>query len=196
MQGKNFVEYWFPTVFYTALDVVSEEENNKLIDAIHILKEKHESGNKYWNCDIYTTFNTYNIKDDETFSTLLSAIDLHVNNYIASVHSNDNLVCNSAWFNVGTVKQYQETHNHVGDGNKLSVIYYCSAPEGSATTIFKPPYEPTNPLTTQSLDSPLQKHVEFVAEERKLLIFPSYVSHLVPQGSNTKERISIATNYG
>ena len=191
------LKLYFPSIFYYASDIISEEANQKIIDATIRLKEQHKSGHKNWDCDIYTTFKTYDIKKDESFSPLISAINDQVKAYGISIKSKNQLRCAGAWFNIGGVKQYQETHTHIGGMNKLSVVYYCSTPEGSAPTIFKPFYEITNTLVSEIPENEyIHTDIRVTPEERKLIIFPSHIPHFVPQGTNTEQRITISANYG
>ena len=184
------VEEWFPTIFYYARDVVSNTENKKLIAEMLSLKETTPNGSAVLPCDVYTSYGTLNILELPAFKNLLSVFDNHINSYLLNIRAHEKLSCREAWFNITGPKQYQEEHIHIR--SKLSLVYYCCVPKGSAPTTFKSPYVDINPLYA---DFTNQIPTTYTAEVGKLVIFPSYVPHFVSQGTNMKDRITVSANY-
>tara|TARA_R110000868_G_scaffold119992_1_gene318320 strand:- start:81 stop:662 length:582 start_codon:yes stop_codon:yes gene_type:complete len=188
------IELWFPTAFYYARDIISPKENSRLVGKMLELRETVPDGSGNWNCDIYTSYESLNLRNVPEFKRLLCALDDHIEQYLARIHALEKLICKEAWFNIAGPKQYQEQHTH--SGRKLSLVYYCSVPDGAAPTVFKPIYADNNPIDVSAANNITQTTVSYKAEVGKLVIFPSYVPHLVPQGANTENRITISANYG
>ena len=183
----------FAEPIYQVMDVISEEENQKLIDECYRLQAITDSGHHSWDCDIYTTFATGDsLLFNPAFGGLIKAMGEHVSTFLDEVKSDYKLECGYTWFNIASAGQYQEQHSH--PGNWLSAVYYMRSPVGSSGTKFKSPYD--NHLGDIVGDnSPFNKMHTTEPVERSLIIFPSHLPHWVPLGRNLEDRITVASNW-
>ena len=195
-ENNNGIDLWFPTAIYYAREIISEKENDKIIEEVKKLQKQIESGGESWNCNVYTTFEKYNLHKNKTFEPLFSAIDKHVKIYAEAHGSDGTYECGNAWFNVNKSDSFQEYHTH--NNSIISAIYYIQAPEGSGSTVFKDP-KPTDMLPLKNImtdrNDLTYEATNYSAETGKLLLFRSFVPHLVQQGTNTIDRITLSANY-
>lgn len=186
---------WFPVSIYTEKNVLTQEEHQHLINHVDKIKKDIPSGGKDWFGSIYTSFETYDIRQDIEFNNLLHNINLHVQDYAKMHNSVYNYQCQQAWFNESVGNQFQEFHTHAS--NVISAVYYLRAPEGSGDIVFKDPKQPDmNPLKNITELNDLNfASTSFEPIENSLIIFRSYLPHMVKPGKNKIGRISVACNY-
>lgn len=183
----------FAEPIYQVNDIISEEENQKLIDECYRLQAITESGHSSWDCDIYTTHGSgdsliFNSVFDEFHRTMKK----HVDAYCEETKAGYSVNCGYSWFNIASMGHYQEQHLH--PGYRISAVYYARSPVGSSGTKFKSPYD--NQLGDMyGGDSPFGKVHMTSPVERSLLIFPSHLPHWVPLGTNMEDRITLASNW-
>ena len=153
------------------------------------------SGGDSWDGNTYTTMGNYNIIHDSKFSDLVGAISDHVHNFARAHNSIAEYNCSEGWININKKDTFQEFHFH--PNNVISAIYYISAPEGSGSLVFEDPKQPDMmPLKNISERNALSNMVsEFKPESGKLIIFRSYLRHLVSSGTNIDPRVSVALNF-
>ena len=191
------IELWFPTSIYYADDILDENEINALIDASYNIKNNIKNGNKDWRCNVYTTFQNHDVTKDNKFSNLISKISLHVNEFAKCFGSDYEYKCGEGWINIYNKNQYQEFHYH--PGYTFSAVYYLSAPEGSGKLVFNSPLLPDMmPIKniTNEKDNALTLPIcEYQAIKNRLIIFRSNLEHMVQQGTNQSDRISLAFNF-
>jgi uncharacterized protein (TIGR02466 family) len=189
------INLWFPTTIYTEENILTTEEHKELLDHVENIKQTIPSGGTEWFGSIYTSFGTYDIIDDPKFSTLIDKINFHVHEYTKQHNSNATYECTEAWFNESVEHQFQEFHTHAN--NIVSAVYYLQAPEGSGDIVFRDPKAPDMyPLKdiTQQNDLTFGA-TSYAPTENSLIIFRSYLEHMVKAGKNKQRRISIALNY-
>ena len=86
---------------------------------------------------------------------------------------------------------------HTHNESTISAVYYISAPTGSGKLVFEDPREP-DMLPIKNI--PVRNELSFVkvgyeAKEGSLIIFRSYLRHMVTVGTNAEPRISVAFNF-
>ena len=190
------IDLWFPTSIYYAQDIVSEKYNNELKEISINLQNENKSGGVGWYGDVYTTHSSsIDIRKIDAFKPLLKDIKGHVESFAKEQKSFDSYTCNSAWINVSKINGFQEYHTH--ENSIISAIYYIATPDGSGKTVFKDPKMPDMfPLKNLKQRNGLSFNtIEYTPEERKLILFRSFVPHMVEQGKNINERITLAANY-
>lgn len=191
------IELWFPTPIYYADDILDENEINTLVNRSYDIKNNIKNGKGIWQCDVYTTFQTYDVTKDNEFSNLISKISLHVNEFAKSFGSNYEYRCAEGWINIYDKNQYQEFHYHLG--STFSVVYYLSTPEGSGKLIFNNPLLPNmmpiKNITPNKDNTLILESCEYKAIKNRLIIFRSNLQHMVQQGTNQSDRISLAFNF-
>lgn len=186
---------WFPVSIYTQKDILSNEQHQTLIDHVDKIKQEIPSGGKDWFGSIYTSYETFDIRKDIMFESLLEKVEYHVNDYAIMHNSHHKYKCREAWFNESIGNQFQEFHTHAN--NIISAVYYLRAPEGSGEIVFKDPKQPDMmPLKEiDSLNNLNFGNASFDPIENSLIIFRSYLPHMVKPGTNKIGRISVALNY-
>lgn len=189
------IELWFPVAIYQQDNLFSKEQNQEWKDLALKIREEVPSGENVWEGNTYTTLNNFDIVRQEQFKILVDSIKEHVHNYARAFNSHADYVCNDGWLNVNEKNTFQEFHFH--PNNRISAIYYIAAPEGSGKLVFEDPKEPDMmPLKNITEANSLSKMTaEFEPVEGRLILFRSYIRHLVQAGTNTTPRISAAFNF-
>ena len=190
------IEKWFPTTIYQETDLFSSNQNQQWRDYALEIQRTVVTGGDEWEGQTYTTHNTsYNVRDDKTFKPLLDAVSFHVNQYVKLHNSTRVYACESAWLNISTENNFQEMHTH--NESTISAVYYIAAPTGSGKLVFEDPREPDMlPIK----DIPNRNELSYIKvgyepQVGQLLIFRSYLRHMVTLNTNKLPRISIAFNF-
>ena len=104
------------------------------------------------------------------------------------------LTITNCWANV--TKDGASHHAHSHPNNLLSGVYYVSAPENSAKIVFEDPRPQAHVMIPayKSYTPQNTARQPFEAAEGVMLIFPSWLEHLVEEHKCERERISIAFN--
>ena len=194
------INLMFPSLTYETEYLLTDEDNQKLIDKCLELKDECE-GNAPWSCDIWTSFNysELNLYNYEWFKPFMEAVESHVASFLHELYEVSdethriNLV--NCWFNESSKGQYQEQHTH--PMSHLSFVYYLKAPEGTKGTRF---YSTRDVMYDVSLiassKSDMTKSSYYVpAEQQKLVIFESSIPHSTPHHTIDETRITISGNY-
>ena len=186
------IQNLFAEPIYHALDVISEEENQKLIDECYRLSKVTQNGAACWDCEIYTSFTSESLSENLVFDVLTNATQEHIDKFREEVGFQAPLSSAYSWFNIASPGDYQEQHTH--QGYWFSSIYYMKVPEGAGVTRFKSPYE--NQMgEVFGMDSPYNKMHTVEPVERSLVIFGSHLPHWVPRGRTMEDRITVAGNW-
>tara|TARA_R110000824_G_scaffold381460_2_gene574163 strand:- start:387 stop:971 length:585 start_codon:yes stop_codon:yes gene_type:complete len=188
--------YLFPVSVYREENLLSEIELAKLKK--HSLKVYKEvpCGVDSWTGNTYATLNTLNLKDDKVFTPLLNKIAEHVQSF-SKMHGSENAEYDieSSWLNVNEKNSFQEFHTH--NGSIFSAVYWVATPEGSGNLVFEDPKDPDMfPVKNINEHNELSyTRYTMNAQENVLILFRSYLRHMVLPCENKKPRISIAVNY-
>ena len=169
-------------------DIVSFEENKIIYNMCKELRKTLKNGTpENWGTQNFSTFSNYSPSKHKKFRLLFNKIEKAVN-YFAERHGcKESLEDVGSWVNFNKADDYVEEHIHTN--SRVSAIYYCTSPEGSAPTTFISPYKNMMPFP----EEPNFVHIEPL--ERRLVLFRSYIPHAVGRGLNMKERITFAANY-
>ena len=97
-----------------------------------------------------------------------------------------------SWYNFSKPGMWQEFHMH--PESDISGIFYVTAPKDSGNIIFNPPASAYNfhKLTHRARN--MQPNVWFEPVVGRMLLWPSYLEHMVVKNVSNEERISIAFN--
>lgn len=186
---------FFPTTIYVAENIIDENNNEDIIkESVNIFKNKKPTENN-WNCNMYTTKGVFDLQSSKTFTDIIDTVTEHVNNFAKVFATSNNYYCNSCWINIAEKGTYQEYHAH--ENSVFSAIYYAKVPLKSGKIIFENPKEPDMCGITN-----IKEFNEYnfstkncLPKERSLIIFRSYLRHMVEMGMNEEPRISIAFNF-
>lgn len=189
------INLWFPVSIYTEHNILTNDQHEQLVSHVEQIKQDIPSGGKEWFGSIYTTFETYDIVEDTSFSPLIDKVNFHVHEYARQHNSSADYTCTEAWFNESVEYQFQEFHTHAN--HIISAVYYLKAPEGSGDIVFRDPKQPDMmPLKNVNEQNDLTfGATSYKPTENSLIIFRSYVPHMVKPGKNKTGRISVAFNY-
>jgi uncharacterized protein (TIGR02466 family) len=187
--------FWFPTTIYVAENVLSEEENQQIIDRVYQIKESTPKGGENWQCNMYNTLGTYNFVNDHTFEKLISETNSHVFEFVRLLGSAEKYLPVEIWANVSEKNAFQEYHAH--SLSTFSAVYYASVPENSGKIWFESPLEPDMlPVKNITNYNPLSfRNAYYTPKKGTLMIFRSYLKHMVEVNNSDSDRISIAFNY-
>lgn len=189
------LELWFPVGIYKQPNLLTEKENKALINRALTIREKYKKGRDDWRCSVYNTLGSHDILKDRNFNKLISLVTHHVNDYIKMHGSEHKYKCQEGWLNIYKQGDYQEYHTH--EGSTISAVYYMKSPEDSSNIVFRSPHT-TDMLPIKNikeLTNLSYKTCYYEPEERSLLIFRSYIPHMVEQHKGEEERISLAFNF-
>jgi uncharacterized protein (TIGR02466 family) len=191
---KQTIYNLFPSTVFYIEDILDDIENKKIVDRSLEIYKDTKKGGQQWNCNMYNTIDTFNLINDPQFNKIIKTVNKHVQEYASFMNSNYQYSCKSAWVNVGLNGTYQEYHHH--SRSTISCVYYADTPEGSGNLIFENPVMDMIPV--ESINEYKIENAEthyFVPKQKSLIIFRSYLRHMVMMGTNKEPRISIALNF-
>jgi len=188
------LETWFPTSIYVVENILTSSENLILENNIDRISRNIKNQSNNWKCNTVTSINSCDLINNPVFSPLKDLVELYTIEYANLLGSKHIYRCKEMWFNINHPGSFQEYHYHAG--STISAIYYVSVPEGSGNIIFENPVEPDMlPLKNCENNTYNFKTVEYVPKEGTLLVFRSYLRHMVAMGTNSSPRISLAFNF-
>ncbi len=184
----------FPTPLYYEENVVSEEYNDFMINNCFKIKKVAASGGKGWFTNLYNTAGTHNVVYDKNFDELNKKISHHVQEFAKSNGSNKPYKLDEGWINIYNKSDYQEFHYHTS--SVFSVVYYAKIPENGGGLVLNSPKGPDMfPIEDVNYDNEFNHSwFKIYPKQRSLVIFRSFVEHMVEPGEHESERISIAYN--
>ena len=151
-----------------------------LLDSLNIEKEVEPVNNR-WDCDLYTShFKDKTKRDISWTKNFCDHIKNNILNYTQELKENI-YIFQIPWINLYKKNNFQETHNHTGIDNNLSYCYFYKLPKktGCAEFIFK---NQDGVCYTPDI------------EEGQLIVFPSWLDHMVTQHEIEDLRITISGN--
>ena len=197
MIDENNILEIFPTPLYVVTDVLSEEENDELVDYILSIQDREVGrGKDLWHSGVGSPKNSFGLElKDKEFDLILKRAHFHVGQYIKTLDADVRIdhMHKQWWWNVYGNHNYQEYHSHVP--HLFSGVYYARVPKGSSDIKLRHPAWNINiPHINQNKYN--SDTCNFKLYERVMIIFPSTLLHCVPSGENTEPRISFSFNYG
>jgi uncharacterized protein (TIGR02466 family) len=191
---KNGVNLHFPTCVYYAYDVISQEDHQKILDECDKIRNQILFPADHWFCDVLTSYHQKSLGNTGPFRKLITAIKEHITVFCDHLDAYPNkILVDHAWINASGLGQYQEQHTH--PNSTISAIYYLKAPQGSAGTIFKNPYQKHTTLPIRKNRDITFQEMRYTAEVGKLILFESFVPHLTEQQKIDAERMTFAANF-
>lgn len=188
------LEIHFPVVIYVEHDLFDGEQNRIWRDrALDIRKQYPSSRN--WEGGTYTTINgDYSVTSDAVFLPLVDAVTKHANEF-AKAHASDfEYKSQGGWLNVSEPGNSQEFHAH--NDAIISAVYFISAPASSGNLVFEDPKQP-DMLPLRNLKEPKAinaDRVSFEPKEGTLILFRSYLRHMVTRNMSNDVRVSASFN--
>lgn len=191
-----YCELYFPTpVWWDILDVDNNKIYNFCLDKKKSVTGRNKSNVNGWQSDDF-------LPGEIPELYLLQQEILHRCTEIISAftYKTDGLKIYflNMWINFNYPCSYNVSHIH--DSSAISGVYYIKTPAESGTINFE-----RNPLESYIIHSIAEttkannlnsQYMSIQPEEKKLILFPSYVSHNVGVNNSKENRISISFNLG
>lgn len=189
------IELWFPVAIYQEHELFSKEQNDIWAERILSLQKRIPNGGKDWYGNTYNTHGTYDLRKDDIFKPLVDTLTDRVNQFARFHNCTGSYECKYGWANVSDHNSFQEFHTH--NGSIFSLAYYVTAPEGSGRIIFEDPKEPDMRPLKDIKDRNEYSFIKvaYPPKQGTLIIFRSYLRHLVEPGTNSTPRISVSMNF-
>jgi uncharacterized protein (TIGR02466 family) len=185
------IETTFPTNFAIIDNVLEDKEHKKLIK--YLLNKKEEKGGKNWSASVYTTHGTYDLSKDQKFKNLINKIEIYTTDFSKKLGSYVSYKIVNSWYNIYYKGDFQEYHDH--QNVIFSAVYFFTNPKGSGKLTFKNPIKDMLPLRPPHIPNELSFfNYKFNMQPNSLIIFRSYLDHMVEICHNTKPRITAAFN--
>ena len=148
----------------------------------------HQKNKKSENISNVGGYQGHEFQCEELFSEITRAIPNKQDNPIIGYQI-------FSWCNINKKGNYNDLHDHNACASSfLSGVFYVNAPENCGNIRF---YDPRFGLTSAA-DLWYYKggtnHIHFTPKNNLLLIFPSWLQHLVEPNNSNEDRISISFN--
>lgn len=133
----------------------------------------------------------------ETLNDLFLDIEHHSNLFAIKCGINKKLKLDNIWININSFKDSNQIHFH--PNCYFSGVYYVDVPENSGNIEFIHPAEDLLDTNWSNQDKNNlnlfnSSRTFLTSKEGHLLLFPSWLKHLVKPNMTKKERISISFN--
>jgi len=184
----------FPSSFYVSENLLNSNMVLDLQKRAKEIEKKYPKGGENWECNTYNTLGTFELSNDEYFKILLNKIEEKVFEFTKAHGSDYKYKTNVSWINIYKNNNYQELHSHTG--STFSAVYFLKSSEKCAKIIFENPIEPDMlPIISIKQHNDLSlKTCSFNPIQNSLIIFRSYMRHMVELQTVDFERISVAVN--
>lgn len=184
---------WFPTTILVIEDLLVAKQNEEIKDDILKRWKDVPKGGDNWLGHMWNSNGTWDIQQD--YPALADAVNEVAQEYIRLHGSQVPYGITTSWVNVGEENSFQEYHTHTGV--TLSACYYVAMPPGSGKLFFENPTEPDmHPIKGITEINELNfRTVHYEPKPGTLIMFRSYMRHMVERGTNTEPRVTIAFNF-
>tara|TARA_Y100001968_G_scaffold332006_1_gene388651 strand:+ start:1914 stop:2552 length:639 start_codon:yes stop_codon:yes gene_type:complete len=191
----------FPDPIFIVRDLLGENQRMKLQEDCYAWKDS-SPGLQRTNSGGWHSEDTIFIRDEDSFKILkkniINQVGIIVRNIDKSFDSSKNLQIKSeGWVNINKGTDFNSPHDHAG--NTLSGCYYVKIPKRILSTISTSGYiqflDPNIGVNSDSVKIFRSMRNGFIQpQEDVLLLFPSWLKHMVHPHREQEDRISIAFN--
>jgi uncharacterized protein (TIGR02466 family) len=184
------IEFWFPTPIYsTMLSGVAD-----LSDAAYDIQSKFPAQHE-WDCDTYSSIN-HDLRLDQRFRPLLNLTAGHINEFAKNygvISPQAEII--EAWVNIAGPGNYQEYHVH--PNAHFSAVFYVKAPTKCGNIVFRNPVADIDMCRPQiGVNNEMNFDItQYEPQAGRLLIFRSFLRHMVLKNASNEDRVSIAMNW-
>jgi len=188
------IKTWFPVSIYSAENLFTEKDNKNFIKEIYKIKKTTKKGGNNWNTDVYNTLESFDLRNNNLLSKVCNVTEEHTNIFAKKLNSFYDYKVNESWFNFYNKGDFQEPHFHAN--SIFSAVYFFSNPKNSGRLIFTSPTEPDMlPMkNVKKYDDLNFVNCHYNPPERSIVIFRSYIQHMVEKCNNLSPRITGAFN--
>ena len=154
------------------------------------LIELRYSTHRWWASNTTTSYNKENQITEKSHNALSDELYKFSKQVITKKHK---IEIKEIWANEYLEKDFQEVHFH--PKSHFSFCIMCKIPEGSGNIRFLNPYEDVgfdhNKISYKNF------YFDVLPEQKEntILIWPSYIKHMVTPGNNKTKRITYSGNF-
>ena len=195
----NNITNAFPVGLYAKPDILTVEENEILTRKVYTLRETFGAGNtRDWLSATLSPDNCYNmsnIAEYLEFIPLVERVTQCVHELAQAHGSHDMYNCTEGWYNIYSSNRYQEYHVH--PNAIFSAVYFMKSDEtAQGLHIKRPDMGGMLPPKNKTRDTPYNQEVIIAPpQERTVIVFRSYLEHMVPPTTLKNDRITVAMNF-
>jgi uncharacterized protein (TIGR02466 family) len=184
----------FPTSFYISKNILKINEIKLLQKKAKEIEKKYPRGGIDWKCDTYNTLGSYNIHEDKDFKKLIDIIEEKTFEFTKAHGSDFFYKTKESWLNLYKKSDFQDWHTHLN--STFSAVYFLKSNKNCAKIYFENPKEPDMlPIWNIKNFNELNfSTYYFEPIENSLIIFRSYMRHMVEKQTVDFERMSVAVN--
>lgn len=188
---EDFIK--IPLYQSTIEDEIFKEVKKEVKDYIN---ENREYFAHAWDCPTLSSIKFPKEKDINSPS-LINEIKFHVEQYFKKWNFKDqnfNIKFEKVWINISPHMSYQDVHHHLLESstNLFSGVLYIDALENSGDLTFTNPLIPYLHLLPKS--DKFNDYFRLTPQSQNIIIFPSFLLHLVGTNFSQQERISVSWN--
>jgi uncharacterized protein (TIGR02466 family) len=184
------VEYFFPKAFYYKDELISEDENGRLLQAAYALRQEIPESSR---TNLYTTYGSVaNILERSEFAVLRDALIPQIVEYLAILETREGNRCvvTDSWVSISAPGNYERMHTH--DGSYVSGVYYIKTAPGCGELYFEELLD--NLWASRRMKAEHFNTVSYTPVERRVILFSSRVAHHVGQNMSSEDRIALSFN--
>lgn len=153
-----------------------------------------ESNIDNWYCNVKTSYRT-STENEKWVMPFLNSIRGNVMEFLNDLYELDDtklaVEFRTPWINIYNKFDYQEQHSHFCTRDNFSYCYYHKKPENSGDIVFVSGSVDYN----EFYPYPIVDHkYKPEVSEGEILIFPSWLNHLVTPNKTEKSRVTISGN--
>ena len=145
---------------------------------------------KQWESNTTTSYGNKNEMPLKSHNILVNQLFKYTNQVITEDHKID---LYEIWANEYMEKEFQELHTHPRSHFSFTIIHKC--PKGSGRLKFCNPYEQVEYAHEDIFFKCGYSLIELPQEENTIIIWPSYMKHMVTPGNNKTKRITYSGNF-
>ena len=145
---------------------------------------------KQWESSTTTSFKNFNNISQKSHNILVNELLKYTKQVITKEHQ---INLYEIWANEYMEKEFQEPHTHPRSHFSFTIIHKC--PEESGRLKFYNPYEQLEYAHEDIFFKCGFSLIEPAQEENTIIIWPSYMKHMVTPGSNKTKRITYSGNF-
>ena len=145
---------------------------------------------KQWESNTTTSFKNFNNMPQKSHNILISELSKYTKQVITKEHQ---INLYEIWANEYMEKEFQELHTHPRSHFSFTIINKC--PKGSGRLKFYNPYEQLEYAHEDIFFKYLNFTLAPPQEENTIIIWPSYMKHMVTPGNNKTKRITYSGNF-
>jgi|TARA_B110000879_G_scaffold8562_1_gene11007 uncharacterized protein (TIGR02466 family) len=163
----------------------------------YISEDKYFDTVDRWGSSSEATFDT-DVNDKLPWNDLINEASEQVDIFLQCLEPmHPYRIGTDAWLNRYKKGNFQEVHNHCGEGNFFSAVYFLETPKNTGEFLFFD--DSTDFYATMNFHK-IFKHMfgssfKVDVKEGDILIFPSHILHQVTQNPSDQIRATIAMNF-